>query len=98
MVSSLLGGHPVAGADSGVTSSRTIAVIGIENAPVAVQTIAKDEVHRAINRYGVRIGTVAIVGHLNAVPGIPVTERVATNNVHCRIGIQANESNQHGDN
>ena len=98
VVTSLLGGNPVAGADFGVTIGGTIAVIGIENAPVAVQTIAKNEVHRAINCCGVRINAVTIVGHLNTGARIPVSEGDVTNNVHCSIGIEANECNQHGEN
>ena len=95
MVTCLLGGDPITGANVRVAIGGTIAVIAVENVPVVVQSIAKNKVHRPINRCGIGIGAVTIVGHLDTATGIPVAEDVGANNVHCRIGIEANESNQH---
>ena len=95
MVTGLLGSNPIAGANGYVACGGTIAVIAVENAPVAIQSIAKNKEHLAINRCGIGIGAVAIVGHLDTSTGIPVAEDARANDVHCRIGIQANESNHH---
>ena len=94
MVASLLGSLPVADSNILIAVGGTVAVIGIENVPVAVQAIAKYEVHRTINHCGVGISAVAIVGHLDTTTGVPVAKGDVTHDVHCCIGINANESNQ----
>ena len=93
MVTCLLGCDPFAGVNVRVAIGGTIAVVVVENAPVAILSIAKNKVHRTVNRCGIGIGAVAIVGHLDSSIKIPIAEDARTNNVHCRIGIQANESN-----
>ena len=43
MVTCLLGGNPIAGVNVRVAIGGTIAVIAVENGPVAVQPIAKNK-------------------------------------------------------
>ena len=95
VVTCLLGGNPITCADVRVAIVGAIAVVAVENAPLIVLPVAKNKVHRTVNRGGIGIGAVTIVGHLDTSTGIPVAEGVRTNNVHCCIGMNANESNQH---
>ena len=78
----------------------TITVVAIERVPVIAvsrcQVVGKNKPHGAIDLVGnIGVDTISIVGHLGTGVGVPVAERVVTHNVHCRIGVQANEGNHH---
>ena len=95
MIAGFGGGNPHVGIDIGVAGSRTIAVIGVEVVPVGIKTITEHEQYASRNSSDIGIGAVTIVGHLHAIAWLPVIKWAGTHDVHCCIGIEANENNQH---
>ena len=69
-----------------------VAVIGIENVPVAVLAVGKDKPHRAVDVGGQRVGAVALVGHLDATSGIPIAEGGVTHHID---GCLCRQDRQH---
>ena len=94
----MLGADPVTGLYDLVATFGTEA-IGIETGPVFCifgKTVCKAEVNRTANGGNKSVGVVAIVGHQCTVIGSPTSKGTIAHNIHCRIGVQANEGNQHG--
>ena len=83
------------------TTSRTITILTIEYAPIFVtvtrsKAICKAEPYITVNDNIIGVGAITIIGHFDTFTGIPaLTQWLTAHKVHCRIGVQANESNQH---
>ena len=88
--------NPLIDIDIHITLGGTMAVLAVEGVPVVTrftQAFAEHKCHSATDGNLIGINAVAVVLHFHAIGGVPAVERSTTNNVHCRIGIQANEGN-----
>ena len=96
-VTLLLGRDPFASVNNLVgASGGAITILAVENIPVRIEILSKAEVNSAGYSSFESVNAITAIEHLNTLGGIPaLTKRFVTYQVHCCIGVKANESNQH---
>ena len=83
-VTLLLGSNPVASLYSLVRTSRgTNTILGVEDVPVAVETIGKHKPNRTTDGGGVAVSAIIVGCHLHTSGGIPVAKGHITYDVVC---------------